>query len=217
MKLRVQVQQAWQKLSRRERKIVRSCAKGSPDAGMRLRCKIVLALVRGNSPTTLIRSRMTSSSHVYEVMHRFLDQGLLGLADRREDNGEAKVTEDYVAELFAVVPGSPRKYGYRRPTWTQELLILVLHKRTAVRISRTTMSRLLKRQSTTTSSNVTGPSNVNTPIRRLREPKPLGITKGHLDKDVRANRPEAYWWIPRGRFANRDAVFVWPGGLAADF
>jgi hypothetical protein len=69
----------------------------------------------------------------------------LGLADRREDNGESKVTEEYEAQLFAVVPSSPRKHGYRRPTWTQELLILVLHKRTGIRISRTTMSRLLKR------------------------------------------------------------------------
>jgi len=145
MKLRVQVQQTWQQLSSRERKVIRTYAKGSPDAGLRVRCKIVLALVRGNSPTDVSRSRMAACSLVYDVMHRFIEQALLGLADRREDNGESKVTEEYEAELFTVVPGSPRKHGYRRPTWTQELLILVLHKRTGIRISRTTMSRLLKR------------------------------------------------------------------------
>jgi transposase len=145
VKLRVQVQQTWQQVSSRERKIIRSYGKGSPDAGLRVRCKIVLALVRGNSPVDLVRSHMASSSLVYEVMHRFIDQALVGLADRREDNGESKVTEEYETELFAVVPGSPRKHGYRRPTWTQELLILVLQKRTGIRISRTTMSRLLKR------------------------------------------------------------------------
>jgi transposase len=145
MKLRVQVQQTWQQLSSRERKIIRSYAKGSPDAGLRMRCKIVLALARGNSPADLIRSHMAASSLVYEVMHRFIDQMLLGLADRREDNGESKVTEEYEAELFAVVPDWPRKHGYRRPTWTQELLILVLQKQTGIRISRTTMSRLLQR------------------------------------------------------------------------
>jgi len=145
MKLRVQVQQAWQKLSRCERRIIRSYAKGSPDAGLRVRCKIVLALIRGNSPAAVIQSGMASSSLVYQVMHRFIDDALLGLADRREDNGESKVTEEYEAELLAVVPGSPKKHGYRRPTWTQELLILVLHKRTGIRISCTTMSRLLRR------------------------------------------------------------------------
>ncbi len=145
MSLRDQVQRTWQEISRRERKIIRTYARGSPNAGLRLRCKIVLALVQGSSPADLIRSRMAASSLVYDVMHRFIDQALLGLADRREDNGETKVTEEYEAELFTVVPGSPRKHGYRRPTWTQELLILVLHKRTGIRISRTTMSRLLRR------------------------------------------------------------------------
>jgi transposase len=88
---------------------------------------------------------MAASSLTYDVMHRFISQRLLGLVDRREDNGESKVTEEYEAELFVAVPGSPREHGYRRPTWTQELLILVLQKRTGIRISRTTMSRLLKR------------------------------------------------------------------------
>ena len=88
---------------------------------------------------------MASSSLVYDVMHRFVNDGLLGLADRREDNGEAKVTEEYEAELFLVVADSPQDYGHRRPTWTQELLVLVLRKRTGIRISCTTISRVLKR------------------------------------------------------------------------
>jgi transposase len=125
--------------------MIRSYAKGSPNGGLRLRCKIVLALVRGSTPTDIIRSGMAASSLIYEVMHRFIEQSLLGLADRREDNGQSKVTEEYEAELLAIVPGSPRKHGYRRPTWTQELLILVLQKRTGIRIGRATMSRVLKR------------------------------------------------------------------------
>jgi transposase len=102
-------------------------------------------LVQGNVPATLIRSGMASSSHVYEVMHRFIDHGPMGLADRREDNGDPKVDEDYEAELLEVLAGSPRDHGYRRPTWTQELLVLVLQERTGVHISVTTMSRTLKR------------------------------------------------------------------------
>lgn len=145
MKLQVQVQQTWQQLSRRERRIIRSQAKGSGDAGLRVRCKIILALVQGSTPTVISRSRMAASSQVYEVMHRFINQAILGLADRREDNGESKVTEEYEMEVLAIVPGSPRKHGHRRPTWTQELLILVLNDRTGIRISATTMSRLLKR------------------------------------------------------------------------
>jgi len=146
MKVQTEVQQAWQSLSSYERRTLRAFAKGSPDAGLRCRCKIVLSLVRGNSPSLIARGGQHSQSQAYRVARRFIEEGLAGLADRREDNGDCKVTEEYEADLIAVVGGSsPRKFGYRRPTWTQELLILVLQKRTGIRISRTTMSRLLKR------------------------------------------------------------------------
>lgn len=124
---------------------MRSYAKGSPEAGLRVRCKIILALVRGHTPTELGFSQMASSSQVYAVMHRFIDHAVAGLADRREDNGACKVNEEYEAELLAVVANTPRQYGYLRPTWTQELLILVIEKRRGIRVSRTTMSRLLRR------------------------------------------------------------------------
>src|SRR5262249_1732221 len=43
------------------------------------------------------------------------------------------------------VAGSPQEYGYLRPTWTQELLILVLEERIGFTISVATLSRLLRR------------------------------------------------------------------------
>jgi len=145
MKVQRKVQQTWQELSTRERRVLRAFAKGSPDAGLRGRCKIILSLVQGKSPTTIARGGQGSESQVYRTARRFIDDGPSGLADRREDNGEAKASEEYEAALFEVVGKSPRDYGYRRPTWTQELLVLVLAKETGIRISCTTMSRVLKR------------------------------------------------------------------------
>jgi len=82
---------------------------------------------------------------VYRVAMRFIARGLTGLADRREDNGECKITEAYEIELLRLVEESPQKFGYGRPTWTQELLILVLAERTGISISVSAMSRLLSR------------------------------------------------------------------------
>jgi transposase len=120
-------------------------ARGNADAGFRCRCQIVIGLVQGTSVATLQRVLQCSPSQVYRVAHRFIEQGELGLADRREDNGESKVDEEYAAKVCTAVAGSPRDYGYPRPTWTQELLIKVLKKQTGVHVSTTTMSRLLKR------------------------------------------------------------------------
>ena len=135
----------WRGLKRRERPILRALSRGSPDAVLRCRCKVILALVQGKSPTTIAAGGLCSASQVYRVADRFVGQGLAGLADRREDNGENKVTETYESELVTVVAGSPRNHGYLRPTWTQELLVLVLAARTGINVSVTTMSRLLKR------------------------------------------------------------------------
>ena len=145
MKVQQQVQAQWQSLSKRSRRVLRVRAKSSPDAVLRGRCQIVLSLVQGCSPSLIHDVRGCSTSQVYRVAKAFLEQGEAGLADRREDNGDLKVTEDYEWWLLIVVTKSPQDYAYRRPTWTQELLIKVLHEKTQIRVSRSTMSRLLKR------------------------------------------------------------------------
>lgn len=146
MKVQERVLRCWESLSRKERSIMRIKARGCPDGVLRDRCKIILSLVAGNSPTTIARGGCFSSSQVYRIANRFVEHGMPGLADGREDNGETKADEYYQSVLLQVVgESSPRKCGYRRPTWTQELLILVLEKKTGTRVSCTTMSRVLKR------------------------------------------------------------------------
>lgn len=145
MKVQEKVLKAWKSLSRPERRMVRNRAKYSDDAGLRSRCKVVLSLVAGNGARAIASLGLCSTSQVYRVAERFVENGPSGLADQREDNGETKADEWYQAELLEVIgESSPRRHGYRRPTWTQELLILVLEKKTGIRISRSTMSRVLK-------------------------------------------------------------------------
>jgi len=146
MNVQEKVLRVWRLLSLRERRMVRKRAKYCVDAGLRNRCKVVLSLVAGNGARGIVKLGLCSVSQVYRVAERFVEDGPAGLADRREDNGETKADESYQAVLLEVVgQSSPRRHGYRRPTWTQELLILVLEKKTGIRISRTTISRLLKR------------------------------------------------------------------------
>jgi transposase len=143
--VRAQVVHTWQKLSLPQRKELRRLAMRAKDPGMRCRCKVILALVRGTTPTGVAGGGLCAKSQVYRVAGRFLAGGVAGLADRREDNGQPKITPAYQAELLRLVEGSPREYGYRRPTWTQELLILVLAERVEIAISPAAMSRLLGR------------------------------------------------------------------------
>ncbi len=84
-----------------------------------------------------------SPSTVYRLARRFRQAGEPGLLDHREDNGQTKLDERYLAVLYDVVRGRPEDYGHRRPTWTRELLVETLRKKTGVSVHVTTMSRAL--------------------------------------------------------------------------
>jgi transposase len=140
-----EVQGVWKGLSKQMQRWLNNEAMRGEKADWRVRCKIIRNLVRSESPTRIQRILGCARSQIYNVAHRFLDQGVDGLLDRREDNGAAKVDVHYTAVVLEAVAGAPTEHGYQRPTWTQELLILVARERTGVSISTSTMSRLLTR------------------------------------------------------------------------
>ena len=133
----------WKGLPRRLQRWVMNEAMRGEDVGWRMRCKVIRNLVRGESPTQIHRILGCARSHVYDVAGKFLACGIEGLEDHRESNGSPKVTVEYAIIVLAAVSGSPLDHGYERPTWTQELLVLVAEEQTGIQISTTTMSRLL--------------------------------------------------------------------------
>jgi transposase len=81
---------------------------------------------------------------VARVIRRFRDHGIAGLYDRREDNGDTKLDEQFLVTLYDIVDKQPPDFGYPRPTWTQELLAKVMEEQTGVKVHPGTMSRALK-------------------------------------------------------------------------
>lgn len=115
------------------------------DAALKARYQIIIHSADRWDRPRIAQALHCSMSLVSRVRKRWLEEGEAGLLDRREDNGDQKATEEYVARLRWVLYGTPRHFGHRRPTWTQPLLIRVCASLTGVWISRTTMGRLLKR------------------------------------------------------------------------
>jgi transposase len=110
---------------------------------VRLRHLIILNLLSGRSAYQTAEVLGVHNTTVYRVARRFRDHGAWGLWDAREDNGPTKLDDNYLAVLYRVVRGTPQQYGWRRPTWTRELLLETLVRQTGVRIHVTTMSRAL--------------------------------------------------------------------------
>ncbi|HIK95666.1 MAG TPA: IS630 family transposase [Planctomycetes bacterium] len=113
-------------------------------ARQRIRYLIIVNLVSGLSATDIVNVLQVGRSTVYDVAKRFRERGEVGLVDRREENGERKLDETYLAKLHEVVAASAQDYGWRRPTWPRELLAETMAWETGVRIHVSTMSTALK-------------------------------------------------------------------------
>jgi transposase len=123
---------------------LRKLREKTADKGLATRCQIILLWSEGVGWFDIAKAVGCSFSWVGRVIRRFRDHGVAGLYDRREDNGQTKLDEQYLATLYEIVDGQPPDFGYPRPTWTQELLAKVMEKRTAVKVHVGTMSRALK-------------------------------------------------------------------------
>jgi transposase len=113
------------------------------EAGLRGRYLMIVNLLHGRSPSETARVLSVSPSTVYRVAARFRQWGEVGLLDGREDNGERKLDERYLAILYRVVKSKATEHGWHRPTWTREMLVETLRRQTGVRIHVATMSRAL--------------------------------------------------------------------------
>lgn len=126
----------------KQRRLQRTVRK-TADAGLRTRSLIILHAAAGKRSGDIAEAIGYDPSAVLRVIHRFLAEGEEGLRDHRADNGQPKVNEALRETLCGVVARSPQDYGWARPTWTQELLARQLRATTGVRVSETTVGRML--------------------------------------------------------------------------
>jgi transposase len=114
------------------------------DAALRVRYLIVLHADAAMPKARIARAVGCCRQTVDRVIARYNQVGEAGLVDRREDNGQAKVTTYYLSTLKWILESSPQTFGHRRPTWTQQLLIDTAASYTGIRVSKRTMGRVLK-------------------------------------------------------------------------
>jgi transposase len=120
-------------------KNLRRCRK----ADVRLRYLMVINVLNGRSVRVTAIVLQVHNTTIYRVLNRFRAYGEAGLVDGRADNGSDKLADAYLNQLYRVVRATPQDYGWRRPTWTRELLIETMVRLTGIRIHVTTMSRAL--------------------------------------------------------------------------
>ena len=132
------------KCSRHDKRRIVKTMRRCRDGQLKTRYRIVLDLMDGHSVAQISRSLRVAETTVRRIRDRFLESGEPGLVDRREENGDRKIDDDYLARLYQVVASQPEAFGWHRPTWTRELLVITMYRETGIRIHVATMSRALK-------------------------------------------------------------------------
>jgi transposase len=128
----------------RQRLLRRARRTGDPD--LRVRYMIVAHTADGWGIARIAEALGCSTATVSRTRRRWRDAGEAGLADRRGDNGEAKVDERYVATVRWILRAPATAYLHRRPTWTLPLLVETARLYAGgVTVSVTTMGRVLAR------------------------------------------------------------------------
>jgi len=110
---------------------------------LRVRYLIIINVLNGRSARQTAEVLGVHVTTVYRVAARFRAHEEWGLVDHRADNGATKLDEQYLDTLFRIVRSSPDQFGWRRPTWTREMLVATLRQETGQRIHVATMSRAL--------------------------------------------------------------------------
>ena len=130
-------------LSRAAKRSLKRLKNRLSDSNHIVRVQIVLLAAEKKSPTEISQALCVARSTVYKAVERYRQGGIEGLQDRRRMNGTRKLDDDYLQALYEVVSATPLDYGWLRPTWTRELLILTLDADLRTEVSLATMSKAL--------------------------------------------------------------------------
>jgi transposase len=105
----------------------------------------VALLGGGKSSPTVADILCISVSTVVRAAHAYLAEGIQGLYDKRLRNGRPKADGAFRACVTSLLRGTPEDFGWRRPTWTRELLCRQAEREGRPAVSVSTMGRALAR------------------------------------------------------------------------
>jgi transposase len=178
-------------------------------AEVRLRYLMIINLLNHRGARQTAKILGVHNTTVYRVARRFVARGEWALWDAREDNGDTKLDEHYLNVLHRVVRGTPKGFGWRRPTWTRELLVETMVRETGVRVHVTTMSRALamvhaRRGRPRPTVGCPWPKAAKTrrlnAIRKLLDTLPAGHVAVYEDEvDIHLNPKIGLDWMGRGQ------------------
>jgi transposase len=133
------------RIGRSERRELLQMARRSDDLSTALRFLIVARLGLRKTSCEVEGELGVARATVVRTAHRYAEQGVAGLYDKRRDNGNPKIDDAFRHRVVVLLRRTPEDVGWRRPTWTRELLCLQMTREGWPPVAVTTMGRVLAR------------------------------------------------------------------------
>ena len=133
------------RLSRATRKWLGRLDRKTRDADLRLRCRVLLKVHAGQNPHHAAHEIGCHPATAHRIVARFRSCGEGSVFDGRTGNGERKAGPEVLAGIVEILRSTPQKYWFPRPTWTVELVALVITEELHVVLSVGHVWKLLKR------------------------------------------------------------------------
>jgi transposase len=133
------------RMTREERRDLVRRGRRSREPQTALRFLAVARLGAGRSTVQVAEELEVARSTVVAAADRFTRLGVEGLYDLRHFNGMQKAGDDFHLRVAELLARTPEFFGWRRPTWTRELLCLQMKDEGWPEVAVCTMGRVLAR------------------------------------------------------------------------
>lgn len=131
------------RLSPAKRKALLRMARRAADPATALRFRMVARMGTGVSCRMTAEAFGVVPATAVRARQRYLAYGWRGLLDGRRSNGKRKLTPEFLAALTSVLRATPQKFGWKRTTWTRELLARQLEQMGLPDVAQSTIGRAL--------------------------------------------------------------------------
>jgi len=133
------------RMDRAERRLLMRIVRKAGDFATAMRFYAVALLGRGMSSPRVAEILAIAVSTVVRAGHAYVAEGVAGLYDKRRRNGRPKADGAFRARVAELLQRTPDYFGWKRPTWTRELLCLQAQREGRPTVTVSTMSRVLAR------------------------------------------------------------------------
>jgi len=130
-------------LSKEELAGIQQAIRNHPKPRVRVRSIMIRLSHEGHTSSEIAKMLGCSRQTVLNQIHRYEQEGILGLEDKPRSGARAKADANYIAQLKKAIARNPPDLGYRFSVWSVERLQKHLQRQTGVELAPRYLNELM--------------------------------------------------------------------------